>query len=284
MDVRSEPLTEPQPRILGVLVEKQLATPQSYPLTEKALLTGCNQTTNRDPVVSYDTSVLRPALIRLRERGLTRRVRRVGERADKHAHRLEEQLGLSSTAPLAVLSVLLLRGAQTPGELRARTQRLHPLPDGAALGAALAELADRGLAMELPRRPGEKQVRWRHLLDGAAPPPTSTPTSAPMNAPTSAPTTAPVTAEPPERATEEPHGAAEPRDQASPHDQGPPRAAAAAPSTAAAAPSAAPGQQPTLAELTATVTALQQRVTALEQQLARRGADPSADASAPDRR
>ena len=168
MDVLDEPLTEVQARILGVLVEKQLATPDSYPLTEKALLAGCNQTTNREPVVTFDTTTLRPALIRLRERRLTRRILRAGERAEKHAHRLEEQLQLSSSAPLAVLAVLLLRGAQTPGELRARTQRLHPLADAAELEAALDELRARGLVEVLARRPGEKQARWRHVLCGAA--------------------------------------------------------------------------------------------------------------------
>jgi uncharacterized protein len=166
MDVLDEPLTDAQVRILGVLVEKQLTTPQSYPLTENALLAGCNQSTNRYPVVDYDTSVVRPALIRLRERALSKRVRRAGERAEKHAHRLDEQLGLSSAAPLAVLAILMLRAAQTPGELRSRTQRLHPIADAAALDAALEELQDRGLAEPLPRRPGEKQVRWRHLLAG----------------------------------------------------------------------------------------------------------------------
>jgi uncharacterized protein len=166
MDVLAEPLTAAQVRILGVLVEKQLATPQSYPLTENALLSGCNQATNRHPVVDYDTSVVRPALIRLRERGLAKRVLRAGERAEKHAHRLDEQLGLSSVAPLAVLTVLMLRGAQTPGELRGRTQRLHPIADAQALDAALEELQDRGFAEPLPRRAGEKQLRWRHLLAG----------------------------------------------------------------------------------------------------------------------
>lgn len=166
MIVRSEPLTDAQIRILGVLVEKQLATPQAYPLTENALLAGCNQATNRDPVVDYDTSVVRPALIRLRERALARQVRRGGERAEKHAHRLDEQLGLTSVAPLAVLAVLMLRGAQTPGELRSRTQRLHPIADADALQAALSELQSRGLVEPLPRRPGEKQIRWRHLLAG----------------------------------------------------------------------------------------------------------------------
>lgn len=168
MDVLHEPLTEAQVRILGVLVEKQLATPDSYPLSEKALLAGCNQTTNREPVVTFDTTVVRPALIRLRERRLTRRILRAGERAEKHAHRLDEQLQLSSPAPLAVLAVLLLRGAQTPGELRARTQRLHAIADATELEAALLELRDRGLVEALPRQPGEKQVRWRHVLGATA--------------------------------------------------------------------------------------------------------------------
>lgn len=260
MDVRGDPLTAPQVRILGVLVEKQLATPQAYPLTEKALLAGCNQTTNRDPVVAYDTAVLRPALIRLRERGLTRRVRRAGERADKHAHRLEEQLGLSSTAPLAVLSVLLLRGAQTPGELRARAQRLHPLDDAAALGSALAELADRGLAVELPRRPGEKQARWRHLLDGAEAAGTPPPLAGRAER---APRSAPVPGATRSGTTGRPHDVTPTDDEA-------------APVAAAPASSALPGHQPTLAELSAAVTALQQRVSALEQRLARQGPDPTA--------
>ena len=241
MDVRSEPLTEPQIRILGVLVEKQLATPQAYPLTEKALLAGCNQTTNREPVVAYDTSMLRPALIRLRERGLTRRVRRAGERADKHAHRLDEQLGLSSTAPLAVLSVLLLRGAQTPGELRARTQRLHPLADATALLDALTELADRGLAVQLPRQPGEKQARWRHLLDGS----------------TAAASATPPGGTGPAATATSPGGT---RPDAEPGATGP----------------GAADRQPTLAELSAAVADLQQRVRTLEQQLARRRPDPTA--------
>lgn len=166
MDVLSEPLTEAQVRILGVLVEKQMTTPQGYPLTENALITGCNQATNRYPVVDYDVSVVRPALIRLRERALAKRVMRAGERAEKHAHRLDEQLGLSSVGPLAVLAVLMLRGAQTPGELRSRVQRLYRVDDADALEAMLGELQDRGLAEPLPRRPGEKQIRWRHLLAG----------------------------------------------------------------------------------------------------------------------
>ena len=157
-------LTAVQVRILGVLIEKQLTTPQQYPLTENALLVGCNQSTNRDPVVDYDQSDVRGALIELRRLGLTKRVMRAGERAEKHAHRVDEQLGLATVGPLAVLGLLLLRGAQTPGELRSRTTRLHSFEDAVALDAALTELQDRALAEPLPRRPGEKQIRWRHLL------------------------------------------------------------------------------------------------------------------------
>ncbi len=161
-----EELTPEDVRVLGCLAEKQLATPQHYPLTEKALITACNQTTNRYPVVSYDQAVVRPALIRLREQGLAKRVRREGERAEKHAHRLADTLGLAP-GPLAVLAVLMLRGAQTPGELRARSERLQAFAAAADLDAALDDLADRGLVERLERRPGEKQARWRHLLSGA---------------------------------------------------------------------------------------------------------------------
>jgi uncharacterized protein len=243
MDLRREPLSEVQLRVLGVLVEKQLATPDNYPLTEKALLAGCNQSTNRDPVVTYDTTVLRPALIRLRERALTRRVLRAGERAEKHAHRLDEQLQLSSTAPLAVLSVLLLRGAQTPGELRARTQRLHPIADPAALEAALTELSGRGLAEQLPRRPGEKQVRWRHLLGEK-----STPTAAPAAAPT------PVTT----------HGSA---DTGSPASRGADLASAEVALSGPAPPGTSTEDDLTIPEVAAMLRALTRRVAAIEQEL-----------------
>jgi uncharacterized protein len=168
MTALSEPLTAAQLRILGVLIEKQLATPQAYPLTENALLTGCNQSTNRDPVVAYDSAVVRPAMIQLRALNLARRVKRVGERVEKHAHRVDEQLGLSSSVPLAILGMLMLRGAQTPGELRTRTQRLTPDADSDSFEAALTELRDRGLAQPLPRGPGEKQPRWQQLLGDAA--------------------------------------------------------------------------------------------------------------------
>ena len=162
-------LTDVQVRILGVLIEKQLTTPQQYPLTENALIAGCNQSTNRDPVVDYDQSDVRGSLIELRRLGLSKRVMRAGERAEKHAHRVDEQLGLSSVGPVAVLGLLLLRGAQTPGELRTRATRLHSFEDAAALDVALTELRDRALAEPLPRRPGEKQVRWRHLLGADVP-------------------------------------------------------------------------------------------------------------------
>lgn len=160
-----EPLTPPQVRVLGCLIEKALATPQQYPLTEAALLTACNQSTNRDPVVSYTTTELRPALIGLRDRHLAKRTRRPGERVEKHAHLVDTTLGVTP-GPLALLAVLLLRGPQTPGELRTRTARMHAFDSAEAVDAALTELADRGLAEALARRPGEKQPRWRQLLAG----------------------------------------------------------------------------------------------------------------------
>lgn len=240
MDLTTEPLTDAQIRVLGVLVEKQLTTPAAYPLTENALIAGCNQSTNRDPVVEYDPSVVRPALIRLRERALARQVRRAGERAEKHAHRLDERLELPSTAPLAVLTVLMLRGPQTPGELRSRTQRLHPLSDADSLDTALAELERRGLVEPLPRRPGEKQVRWRHLLASVEAP---TDRPGPHDPPTGASPVADHTARDGARAA--PHH---------PHEDGP---------------GADPGHPPasTVRELASAVERLERRVATLEGEL-----------------
>lgn len=160
-----DPLNAIQVRVLGCLIEKALATPQQYPLSEASLLTACNQATNRFPVVEYEVNQLRPALIGLRDRKLAKRTRRPGERVEKHAHLVDDTLGLAP-GPLAVLAILLLRGPQTSGELRSRTGRLARFGDVTEVEAALRDLADRGLAEELPRRPGEKQTRWRHLMSG----------------------------------------------------------------------------------------------------------------------
>jgi uncharacterized protein len=150
-------------RVLGCLLEKQRTTPDAYPLSLNALRLACNQSTNRDPVVQYDDEMIREALHRLGRRRWTRLASGPGSRAPKYRHLLDEALSLGP-AELSVLAVLLLRGPQTPGELRARTDRLHPFPDAAALYEVLELLIDRSLAARLPRRPGQKEERYAHLL------------------------------------------------------------------------------------------------------------------------
>ena len=151
--------------MLGCLVEKQLLTPQGYPLTDNALLAACNQTTSRDPVVQYDVATVRLAVRSLREAGLLRTTHRTGERSDKHEHRLPESLGLSP-AEVALLAVLLLRGPQTPGELRARTERMHAFGSVDEVERVLDALADRAepLVLRLGRRPGHKEDRYADAL------------------------------------------------------------------------------------------------------------------------
>lgn len=188
-------LTPVEARVLAVLVEKEATTPGQYPLSENAVVTGCNQSTNRDPVTAHTTNEVRIALRGLREQGLARTVHRPGERAEKHRHLLGEALGLDGPER-AVLAVLVLRGPQTPAELRARTERLHPFADTAAVEAALEGLASReggALARRLDRVPGEKAARWTDLVhdplrareapdrpppEGESPPPARTPLAA----------------------------------------------------------------------------------------------------------
>jgi uncharacterized protein YceH (UPF0502 family) len=150
-------------RVLGCLLEKQRTTPDAYPLSLNALRLACNQATNRDPVTQYDEAVIRDALHRLSRRRWARLASGAGSRAPKYRHLLDEALGLPEDE-LAVLCVLMLRGAQTPGELKQRTERLHPLADLPAVLDALERLIGRELAARLPRRPGQKEERYTHLL------------------------------------------------------------------------------------------------------------------------
>ena len=160
-------LTEPEGRVLGALVEKELTTPQAYPLTDNALLVACNQTTSRDPVVTYDVATVRLAVRSLREQGLLRTVHRTGERSDKHRHELAHELELSP-AQVALLGVLLLRGPQTVAELRARTERMHPFTAPAEVEDALAGMAERDepLVERLAREPGRKESRYVQRIAG----------------------------------------------------------------------------------------------------------------------
>jgi uncharacterized protein YceH (UPF0502 family) len=158
-------------RVLGCLIEKQRTTPDAYPLSLNALRLACNQSTNRDPVVSYDEDTVRDALHRLGRRRYTRLASGHSSRASKYRHLLDEALGLDA-AEQSVLAVLLLRGPQTPGELKQRTERMQPLADLAALQDLLTALIDRGFVAQLARRPGQKEERYRHRLsedvEGAA--------------------------------------------------------------------------------------------------------------------
>lgn len=158
-------LTPPEQRVLGALAEKELTTPDTYPLTTNALVAACNQASNRDPVTDYDESTVLAAVAVLRDRDLVRSVKRAGDRVMKHRHDLDKTLHLGP-AERAVLGVLLLRGAQTPGELRARTDRYEGVEAPDAVDRALTTLAaaDPPLARRLERRPGQKEARWAHLL------------------------------------------------------------------------------------------------------------------------
>jgi uncharacterized protein len=150
-------------RVLGCLIEKQRTTPDVYPLSLNALKTACNQSTNRDPVVSYDEPTIRTALDELTRRGWARLASGPGSRAVKFRHLLPDALGLSEPE-LSLLAVLMLRGAQTPGELKQRTERLHPFESLVDVETVLQELIGRELVVRLSRRPGQKEERYAHTL------------------------------------------------------------------------------------------------------------------------
>jgi uncharacterized protein YceH (UPF0502 family) len=155
-------------RVLGCLVEKQRTTPDQYPLSLNSLRLACNQATNRDPVVDWDEATVRAGVERLSRRGWIRLASGPGSRAAKYRHLLDDALGLVPSH-LALLTVLLLRGPQTPGELKGRVERLYPYGSIEEIQRALDALAEAELAEKLARRPGQSQDRWRHLLGGAAP-------------------------------------------------------------------------------------------------------------------
>lgn len=153
-------------RVLGCLIEKQRTTPDVYPLSLNALRAACNQATNRDPVVSYDEPTLRSALDRLSRRRWARLASGPGSRAAKYRHLLDEAIGLAGPE-LSLLAVLMLRGAQTPGELKQRADRLYHFPSSVAVDTALQALIDRELVARLPRRPGQKEERYAQLFGDA---------------------------------------------------------------------------------------------------------------------
>jgi len=151
-------------RVLGCLLEKQQTTPDAYPLTLNSLRLACNQSTNREPVVDYDEATVREAAQSLGRRGWARLASYHGSRAAKYRHMLDEALGLAPDER-AVLCVLMLRGPQTLGELKQRTERMHAFADLGSVEDALERLADRELGRWLERRPGQKEARYTHLLE-----------------------------------------------------------------------------------------------------------------------
>lgn len=167
------PITQPivlspaQARVLGALVEKEVTTPDYYPLSLNALVNACNQTSNREPVMRLDDEEVRLALRRLEDHGLAGRARGADGRVTKYEHWLGEAFNFTR-AETALICVLLLRGPQTPGELRSRTDRLHRFDEIGEVLAGLQKLMERdsSLVAVLPRQPGTKESRYAHLLSG----------------------------------------------------------------------------------------------------------------------
>jgi uncharacterized protein len=154
-------------RVLGCLLEKQRTTPDAYPLSLNALRLACNQSTNREPVVDYDEAEIRDALHRLERRGFTRLASGAGSRAAKYRHLLAEALPMDDQEQ-ALMCVLMLRGPQTPGELKQRSERMCTFADLLDVSATLVRLIDRELVSRLERRAGQKEERYAQLLaDGS---------------------------------------------------------------------------------------------------------------------
>lgn len=156
-------------RVLGVLIEKQMTTPDNYPLTHSAVVAGCNQATNRNPVMSLDEREVEQALVRLHDAGLATPVRRQGDRVTKYRHKAAEFFEVGPPEQ-AILAVLLLRGPQTAAELRSRTERYVTFSSAEEVETTIDALCQAGLAVRLPRSPGQSQRRIAQtLVDGDAP-------------------------------------------------------------------------------------------------------------------
>ncbi len=160
-------LTAAEARVLGALIEKEVTTPEYYPLSLNALINACNQKSNREPVMDLDEEAVRQALHGLEDKGLAGRARSADGRVSKYEHWLGEAFNFSR-AETALICVLLLRGPQTPGELRGRTERMHRFEEIADVLAAVQKLMERDppLVSLLPRQPGTKESRYAHLLSG----------------------------------------------------------------------------------------------------------------------
>lgn len=159
------PLTDVEVRILGSLIEKESATPDNYPLSLNALTAACNQLSNREPVMQLSEDAVKYAVNSLRQQSLVRAIQPSDSRVMKFLHLASDKWSLDAEAR-AVLCVLMLRGPQTVGEIKARAGRLADFAALADVERAMADLISRQLAVQLPRRPGQKEVRYAHLLSG----------------------------------------------------------------------------------------------------------------------
>ena len=160
-------LSEVETRVLGSLVEKELTTPDYYPLSLNALVNACNQKSNRDPAMNLNEDAVRQALRSLEKEGLAGPADGMDNRVTKFEHRLQEAFNFDRRE-IAILCELLVRGPQTPGELRSRAERMHPFDDLGQVQSTLQRLAQREppLVKMLPRQPGTKEARYAHLLSG----------------------------------------------------------------------------------------------------------------------
>lgn len=164
----NSPLSDVDVRILGSLIEKEITTPDNYPLTLNSLVAACNQTSNRDPVLTLDEATVTRSIEDLRKRSLLRAVQRSDSRAMRYRQLMSETMNLDAAAT-AAMCVLMLRGAQTTGEIKTRTGRLFEFDDLMHVDATLEALMARqpeALVARLPRRPGQKEARYAHLLAG----------------------------------------------------------------------------------------------------------------------
>src|SRR5215831_14644563 len=162
-------LNEIEARVLGSLIEKDITTPDYYPLSLNALVNACNQKNNRDPVMTLDENAVRDALSALEEKRLAGPASGADSRVTKYEHRLQEFFNFDRRE-IAVICVLLLRGPQTPGELRSRGERMYRFETLEDIQISLQRLIDRGLVRVLPRQPGTKESRYMHLFAGDAVP------------------------------------------------------------------------------------------------------------------
>ncbi len=178
----STPLSAEEVRVLGCLLEKEQTTPDYYPLTLNGLLTACNQSTNRDPVVSYDERTVLEALETLKTRQFAMQITMAGARVQKYKHNLDRKFPWLEKAEIALLTVLLLRGPQTVGELRQRSERMQIFPDLEAVEATLKHLAENEhgevLVVCFPPGPGRKSALYMHTLGGVPEAPAAAPVSA----------------------------------------------------------------------------------------------------------